>query len=110
MEFTVVARDEEVREGQALRRVVGVTPVALLRVDGQVYCIDDTCTHAYASLSEGKVAGRVITCPLHGGQVDIPTGRPVHLPIVEAVTVHPVRIEAGQILVGHEEDEDEDYE
>ena len=110
MEFTLVARDDEVVEGRALRRVVDGVPVALFRVDGQVHCIDDTCSHAYASLSEGKVSGRVVTCPLHGGQVDIPTGRPVHLPVVEAVAVHPVRVEAGQVLIGHEQDEDEDYD
>ncbi len=111
MEFTAVARDEEVQEGHALRRLVGGEPVALFRVGGQVYCIDDTCTHAYASLSEGKVNGRIVTCPLHGGQFDIPTGRPVHLPVVEAVAVHPVRVEAGQVLVGYEPaSEDDDYE
>ncbi len=110
MEFALVAKDEEVQEGRPLRRVAGGVPVALFRVDGQVYCIDDTCSHAYASLSEGKVHGRIVTCPLHGGQFDIPTGRPVHLPVVEAVTVHPVRVEAGNILVGYEADEDEDYD
>jgi 3-phenylpropionate/trans-cinnamate dioxygenase ferredoxin subunit len=108
--FTVVAKDEELPEGGTLRRMVGELPVALFRVAGEVYCLDDTCTHAFASLSQGKVNGRVITCPLHGGQFDIPTGRPVHLPVVEAAQVHPVRVEAGEILVGYEPDEDEDYD
>jgi nitrite reductase/ring-hydroxylating ferredoxin subunit len=110
MEFTAVARDEEVQEGHALRRIVGGVPVALFRVAGQIYCLDDTCTHAYASLSEGRVEGRIVTCPLHGGQFDIPTGRPVHLPVVEAAETHPVRVEDGQVLVGYEPDEDDDYE
>jgi len=109
MEFTVVARDDEVREGQIVRRMVAGSPVALFRVAGEVYCLDDTCTHAYASLADGTVSGRTVTCPLHGGQFDIPTGRPVHLPAVESVEKHPVRIEAGNILVGYEAD-DEDYD
>ena len=110
MEFAAVARDEEIQEGQAIRSLLDGEPVALFRVDGQIYCIEDTCTHAFASLSEGKVAGRVVTCPLHGGQFDIPTGKPVHLPVVEAVAVHPVRVEAGQVLVGFEPDLEEDYD
>ncbi len=110
MEFAPVAKDDELQEGHPLRRMVGAEAVALFRVDGQVHCISDTCTHAYASLSEGKVEGRILTCPLHGGQFDITTGRPVHLPVVEAVAVHPVRVENGQILIGYESGEDEDYD
>jgi len=110
VEFQVVAEDAEVLEGRGARRMLDGQPVALFRIDGEIYCIDDTCTHAYASLSEGTLEGRIVTCPLHGGQFDVPTGRPAHLPVVEAIGVHPVRVESGRVLAGYEPDAEEDYD
>jgi nitrite reductase/ring-hydroxylating ferredoxin subunit len=48
--------------------------IAIFNVQGTLYAIDDTCPHAGASLSSGKLAGRTVQCPAHGLRFDLLTG------------------------------------
>ena len=75
--------------------------VAIVRHSyGDVHAIDDTCTHANVSLSEGEVDGCAIECWLHGSRFDLRTGAPSHLPATVPVAVHTVQVtEAGDVLV-----------
>lgn len=53
-------------EGRGRRVCKGGHDLALFRIDGTVYAIDDSCPHAGGSLSNGKVQGRRVACPVHG--------------------------------------------
>ncbi len=56
---------------------LGHTTVAVVRdEDGDVHAVDDTCSHANVSLSEGEVDGCTIECWLHGSRFDLRTGEP----------------------------------
>jgi nitrite reductase/ring-hydroxylating ferredoxin subunit len=68
-----VARASELRPGEARRVVLDGIEIALCNVAGEIYAVDDVCTHAYASLSEGLLSGAEIECPLHGGCFDVRT-------------------------------------
>jgi len=48
--------------------------VTLFRYEGQVYALDDTCTHEDAPIGEGEVCGSIITCPYHEWEFDFTTG------------------------------------
>ncbi len=80
-------------------RVVEVdVPVAVFRSDdGDLYAVDDTCTHQQASLSEGFVEGDTVECPLHAACFDLRTGQPTCLPATMPVRTHGVRVVDGQI-------------
>ncbi|NMP23676.1 non-heme iron oxygenase ferredoxin subunit [Sulfobacillus harzensis] len=73
--------------------------IALYRVDDVVYATDDTCSHAEASLCEGEYHGYVVTCPRHGGQFDIRTGRAVKMPAIVPIDVFPVRVEGTDVFL-----------
>jgi 3-phenylpropionate/trans-cinnamate dioxygenase ferredoxin subunit len=62
----------EMREASILGRVL-----LLANVDGQFYAMDGTCSHQFANLSLGSRDGFIVTCPLHGAQFDIRTGKVV---------------------------------
>ena len=49
--------------------------ILVTNVDGNYYAMDDTCTHAGASLSEGSLDGSTVTCPWHGSTWDCKTGK-----------------------------------
>jgi nitrite reductase/ring-hydroxylating ferredoxin subunit len=87
------------REGGTHRVVLDGVPVCLVRTDGEVYAINDTCSHADVSLSEGEVEGLTIECWLHGSRFDLVTGRPTGLPATKPVPVYPVKIEGDDVLV-----------
>jgi len=69
------------------------------RAEGQVFAINDICSHANGSLSEGEVDGCSIECWLHGSTFDLPTGKPSGLPATRPVPVYPVKIEGDDVLV-----------
>jgi naphthalene 1,2-dioxygenase system ferredoxin subunit len=50
-------------------------PLALYKVEGEVFCTANLCTHAEAFLSDGYLEGYEIECPLHGARFDIRDGR-----------------------------------
>jgi 3-phenylpropionate/trans-cinnamate dioxygenase ferredoxin subunit len=74
--------------------------VAVVRdEDGDLHAVDDTCSHANVSLSEGEVDGCTVECWLHGSRFDLRTGKPTSLPAIRPIAVYPVRLEDDQVLV-----------
>ena len=67
---------------------IGEVDVALFRVDNNVYALDDLCTHAEASLSEGEVFDCKVECPLHGAEFDLKSGDVVTPPATKAVKTY----------------------
>ena len=74
--------------------VVDGVPVALVHTEGEVFAVNDVCSHADVSLSEGEVDGCTLECWLHGSRFDLRTGAPTGLPATVPVAVYPVTIEA----------------
>jgi len=95
-----VARTSDIPPGCAARVEIDETPVAIFNVDGTFYALDDTCSHAEASLSEGDLDldRCVIECPLHGSSFDLRTGEPLSLPAVEPVRVHRIETTEGGLI------------
>ena len=73
--------------------------VVLFHVDGEVYCLDDVCTHDGGPLGEGTLDGCAIICPRHGARFDIRTGKPLSMPATQPTRQHEVRVDGDQILV-----------
>ena len=77
MPFVQLATLDEIPEGAMVCRVHGEHEIALARVDGEVFAIDDVCTHAGAPLHEGdlgRVGDHMVTCPWHDAHFDVRTG------------------------------------
>jgi nitrite reductase/ring-hydroxylating ferredoxin subunit len=83
----------DLRDRQPRRVVLDGVPVALVRVDGEVFAVNDVCSHAEVSLSEGEVSDCTIECWLHGSRFDLRTGEPSGPPAFEAIATYPVQIE-----------------
>ncbi|MFJ2113920.1 bifunctional 3-phenylpropionate/cinnamic acid dioxygenase ferredoxin subunit [Streptomyces sp. NPDC087850] len=93
-----VCRLEDLPEGEAIR-IDTQPPIAVFHSEGELYAIDDTCTHQDASLAEGWLEGCQVECPLHAASFDLRTGRPTCLPARRAVRVHRVTVDDGIIHV-----------
>jgi 3-phenylpropionate/trans-cinnamate dioxygenase ferredoxin subunit len=92
---------EEIEPGTARRVDVGGMPVAVVRIDDEIYAIGDVCSHANVSLSEGEVWAdeRELECPKHGSTFDLKTGEPVTLPATQPVPVYAVEVTDGMVTV-----------
>jgi 3-phenylpropionate/trans-cinnamate dioxygenase ferredoxin component len=72
------------------------------RPDGAAwYVVDDECSHADFSLSEGDVWPDEceIECPKHGSTFSLVSGEPQTLPATQPVAVYPVRVEGDDVMV-----------
>jgi 3-phenylpropionate/trans-cinnamate dioxygenase ferredoxin subunit len=101
-----VGRIEDVPPGHAARVEIDEVPVAIFNLDGEFFCLDDTCSHAEASLSDGDLdtSRCAIECPLHGSAFSLRTGDPLSLPAVEPVRVHQIDTSDGLIRVALSEE------
>jgi 3-phenylpropionate/trans-cinnamate dioxygenase ferredoxin subunit len=92
---------DELVPGTARKIVVGGVPVALVRIDDDVYAIGDICSHAHVSLSEGEVWAdeREIECPKHGSAFSLETGEALTLPATQPVPVFRTEVADGTVTV-----------
>lgn len=97
----VVCAFDELKSGEARRVMVGKTPVAVVRIDDDVYAIGDTCSHADVSLSDGVVwcETKQIECIKHGSAFSLETGEPDTLPATQPVAVFHASVVDGQVVI-----------
>lgn len=73
--WTEVARLAECPPGTAREVVVDEQLVALFNIGGELYAMDGICAHQGGPLGQGQIDAGVVTCPWHGWQYDVATGR-----------------------------------
>ncbi len=84
----------------AVQAEVAGQRVAIVRDSaGDIHAIDDTCSHANVSLSEGDVEDGEIECWLHGSRFDLRSGNPTGLPATAPIAVYPVKIDGDDVFV-----------
>ena len=98
--FVRVCSVDELPTVGAVQAEIAGKKVAIVRDSaGDIHAIDDTCSHANVSLSEGDVEDGEIECWLHGSRFDLRSGKPTGLPAVAPIAVYPVKIDAGDVFV-----------
>ena len=93
-----VAAAADCPPGASIERVAGERMVAVANVGGTLHAIDGLCPHQGGPLGTGMLCGEVLTCPWHGWQFDVTTGRH-RLSATVRQPVHGVKTEGGRILV-----------
>ncbi len=97
--FHNVAETKSLPPGEGMAVEVGEHKIALFNVDGTFYAIGDTCTHRGGPLSEGSLEGTTVTCPWHGANYDVCTGKNLTPPAPGEVPSDTVRVEGNDIQV-----------
>jgi nitrite reductase (NADH) small subunit len=72
--------------------------IALSNVGGKLYAINNVCLHRGGPLGEGELSGQVVTCPWHGWQYDVTSGKLVTNPAV-GVETYPVELRGDDVYV-----------
>lgn len=90
---------KDLAPGDALR-LDTVPPIAVFHTEeGELFAIDDTCTHQDASLADGWLEGCLVECPLHASCFDLRTGAVDQPPAKRPVRTHRVEVVDGVIFV-----------
>jgi len=97
-----VGKTSDVPEGEVRRFVVDRIEIAVANLgNGEFVAVDDICSHAEASLSEGEVDVdmETIECPRHGSTFDLRSGKPRTLPATVPIATFPVKVEGDTLLI-----------
>ncbi len=94
----VVAREEEIPEGE--RKIVEIDglSVGIFRHQGSWYAVRNYCLHRAGPVCTGSLEGNTLTCPWHGYQYDLTTGTLLIDPTA-ALEMYPVEAREGEVRV-----------
>jgi 3-phenylpropionate/trans-cinnamate dioxygenase ferredoxin subunit len=99
-EFVKVATVAQIPVGGSRLVEIEDVRVALFNLGGQIYAIEDVCTHDGGPLVEGTIVnGCEVICPRHGARFDIRTGAALSFPAFEATNTYAVRVEGDEVWV-----------
>lgn len=73
-DYVEVADVGEVQPGQSKVVEVNSRNIALFNVKGEIFALDNACSHRGGPLGDGLLDESVVTCPWHGWQYDVKTG------------------------------------
>jgi 3-phenylpropionate/trans-cinnamate dioxygenase ferredoxin subunit len=111
-EFTEISKMDELKKGTMKAVNVEGRQILLARVGDKYYAVGNLCPHMKGDLSQGKLEGTVVTCPVHGSKFDISNGQVVRwlkggltsrlgkaLKLSRNLMVYSVKVEDGKVLV-----------
>jgi len=101
MSTHAVCKSEELAEGEMRLVEVDGIKIGVFNAGGELYAIEDRCSHDDGPLAEGEFDSATCTveCPRHGSIFDLRSGRPKSLPAYAPVETYDVRIEDGEITL-----------
>lgn len=99
-EYRAVLREDELEGGAMLAVEIDGEQMLLSRSEnGEVCTISNTCTHMGGPLNEGERNGDVVTCPWHGSQFDLCSGKVEKGPAREPQRRYGAQVNEGQVEV-----------
>jgi 3-phenylpropionate/trans-cinnamate dioxygenase ferredoxin component len=103
MSFSEVAQTDQIPAGTMKAVTVNGKYILVTNVGGKFYAIGGKCTHMGGDLSKGILEGNIVTCPRHGSQFDVTTGKSLRGPKIilrfstKDESVYEVKVEGKSI-------------
>ena len=98
MPFVRAAKIADVPSGTIHQFQVAGKAVALANVSGKFYAISDVCVHRGGPLGQGELHDTVVTCPWHGWQYDVTTGKVTQNPTM-GVACYVTEVRGDEIFI-----------
>ena len=73
--------------------------ILLCKIEGKYHAVSNVCSHARVLLSEGRLRGSIVTCPLHGARFDVTSGQCLGGPAFQDIASYSVSDEDNEIII-----------
>lgn len=97
MALARVAKVAEIPDGEIRGFELNGKPVAIANQGGKFYALDGTCPHRGGPLGEGTLEGNLVTCPWHGWQFEVATGK--NAIVGPSAACFPVELRGDEVFV-----------
>ena len=98
-EFRIAAAFEDVPDNGSLAVELDGVDVLLCKAEGEIFAVQNRCSHQSQPLTHGRVRRGYVSCPLHGMRFRLTDGAPVGQMTNVPLAVYETRVEQGQIHV-----------
>jgi nitrite reductase/ring-hydroxylating ferredoxin subunit len=98
LDFQTVARADDIPPGTLVAVQVDEHEIAIANVGGEFFATQGHCLHLNGPLGHGCLEGTVLSCPWHGWQYDVRTGKNEFDHAIQLQTFE-VRVEDGEVKV-----------
>lgn len=99
-EKILVAKKSDLSDGTITMVSTGGAHVFLANVGGEIFAMDNTCSHKGGPLNEGVLEDCMITCPWHAAKFDVRTGKVAEeMPWAKDLVKYPVIIEGDNVYI-----------
>jgi 3-phenylpropionate/trans-cinnamate dioxygenase ferredoxin subunit len=99
MAWLPVAGADQVAPGEFIQVDTGTLFILVCNAAGELFAIEDMCSHDGSSMLGGCIEGDEIICPRHGARFCLRNGAPMAPPAYEGVQTFPVRINDRNIEI-----------
>jgi nitrite reductase/ring-hydroxylating ferredoxin subunit len=98
-EFQFCLSLADLGEKAAMAVTIGGRPIVICQFEGELFAIENKCSHADEPLACGRIRNGWIACPAHGARFDLATGEVLGPPATEPIKTYPVRLVGASIEV-----------
>ena len=96
--FSKVCLVDNLKEYQGQKFFVNETEIAIFKVDGEIYALNNICPHQHtAMIYDGFIEDGCVVCPAHGWMFNLKTGR--MNANRKGLDSYPVKIFENQVFV-----------
>jgi NAD(P)H-dependent nitrite reductase small subunit len=96
--FIRIGNIEDFPEGQGRMISAARKPVAVFKVNGKIYAVNNICPHMGGPIGGGEVEGTTVSCPYHHMCFDLETGRSADS-FGHSLQTYPVKVEDGEVWI-----------
>ncbi len=94
-----IANINDIKEGRMFYVKVNGKNAFITKINGKYYCMEGDCTHEMGPLWEGILEGKIVTCPWHGAEFDVTTGKVVLPPATENKKIYQVKVKDNDLFI-----------
>ena len=98
-EYQRVAATSEIGLGKMLCVELQGRELLICHLEEGFFAVDNMCSHAEAKMSEGRLRGHKLLCPVHGAAFDVRDGSVMRPPATQPIRSHAVRVDGDDVLV-----------
>ena len=97
--MTEVRVRQSLNDGESIALEENDKHILLCKISGKYHSVSNICSHARVLLSQGRLRGTTITCPLHGAQFDVTSGKCLGGPAFQDIASYSVSDEDNEIII-----------